>query len=165
MTASARWRGGPHVTPGSNPPCSTQAKPKKPGSRKRAAAAGGDGLKKPRPVGLQKPRWPNEFRRLDEENPLRVTFEEAEAKKKAEDAAEFQAAVKALKAHDLYKEAAYQVILGEVEGWVDRGGAKETAASWIRRLMSKGKDRLRPSRVRLKYKAVKHTGGARPGAA
>ena len=132
----------------------------KPTSRKRAAVAGGDGLKKPRPVGRQKPRKRYEFLKLDEENPLRVAFEEAEAKKKTEDAAEFQAAVEALKVHDLYKKAAYQKILAEVEDWVERGGAEATGAGWIRRLMSKGEDRLTPSVVRYRYKAIAPGPGA-----
>ena len=146
---------------GLNPPCSTQAKSKKnPASRKRAAAAGGDGLKKPRPVGLQKPRYANEFRALAPENPLRVAFEEAEAKKKAEDTAELQAAVKALKAHDLYKQPAYQQILVDVLARVAKGGPsfdsqkrthEKIAAGRIRRLMGPdgGKEQLNPGGVRL----------------
>ena len=50
-------------------------------------------------------------------------------------------------------------IVGEVKGWADRGGAKATAASWIRRLVSEGEDRLTPSVVRANYQRVS------PGAA
>ncbi len=42
-------------------------------------------------------------------------------------------------------------IVGEVKAWAKDGGAKATAASWIRRLMSEGEDRLAPGRVRYKY--------------
>ena len=151
MTASARWRGGPHATPESSPPCSAQAKPKKPGSRKRAAPG-------PRGLGRQKPRKRCEFLALEKENPLRVAFEKAEAKKKAEDAAELQAAVKALKAHDLYKKPTYQKILADVEAWVAKGGLRhdtstheKIAASRIRRLMGEdeGKKKMTPGQVRL----------------
>ena len=43
-------------------------------------------------------------------------------------------------------------IVGEVKDWADRGGTVLTAAKWIRCLMSKGEDRLTPSKVRKKYK-------------
>jgi hypothetical protein len=102
-------------------------------------------------------------------------YHEAQAKKEAaKDAAgadELEAAVAAFKrtlakkAWSLAKKARYVAIVGEVERWADRGGAKATAASLIRRLMSEGKDRMTPSQVRLQYKKVKHTGGVRPGAA
>ena len=42
-------------------------------------------------------------------------------------------------------------IVGEVKGWAERGGTKATAASWIRRLVSEGKDRLTPAVVRQNY--------------
>ena len=79
---------------------------------------------------------------------------EKKAKKKAEGAGELEAAVAALKAHDLYKKKNYQAILAEVENWAERGGTVLTAAKWIRRLMSEGDDQLTPSRVRLNYKKV-----------
>ena len=130
----------------------------KPTSRKRAAVAGGDGLKKPRPVGLQKPRYANEFRALAPENPLRVAFEEAEAKKDAEGAVALKAAVSAIKKWDLYDTAprsskiTYKQTVSEVEAWVEAGNSKAKAAEWIRRLMSKSEDRLMPSEVRKKTK-------------
>ena len=46
-----------------------------------------------------------------------MAFEEAEAKKKAEDADELEAAVAALMAHDLYKKGNYAAILREVKLW------------------------------------------------
>ena len=118
----------------------------KPPSQKRAKAPNG--------AGLQNPRHPHEFRALAPENPLRVAFEKAEAKKKAEGAAELKAAVKAFNASPLVKKANYVAIVSELEGWAKRGGTKATAAKWIRCLMSKGDDRLTPSRVRLNYKQV-----------
>ena len=42
-------------------------------------------------------------------------------------------------------------IVGEVKAWAKDGGAKATAAKWIRCLTSEGKDRLTPSRVRTNY--------------
>ena len=135
-----------------------KAAKKKPASRKRAAAADGDGRKKPRPVGPQKARWPNEFRKLAPENPLRVAFEEAEAKKDAEGAVALKAAVSAIKKWDLYDTAprsskiTYKQTVSEVEAWVEAGNSKAKAAEWIRRLMSKSEDRLMPSEVRKKTK-------------
>lgn len=129
----------------------------KPSSRTRAAANGA-GPKKPRPSGLQKPRKRCEFLKLAEENPLRVAFEKAEAKKDAAGALELEAAVSAIEKWDLYDTAprssktTYKQIVSEVQDWAKRGGTKATAASWIRRLMSKGTDRLLPSDVRPKYK-------------
>ena len=57
----------------------------------------------------------------------------------------------AKKAWSLAKKAKYVAIVGEVKGWAERGGTKATAASWIRRLVSEGKDRLTPAVVRQNY--------------
>ena len=131
----------------------------KPSSRRAAAKDAGSGMRGARgryPNG----RYPNEMP-PDE----RAEHEQAKAEKKAkEDAAgadELEAAAAALKAHDLYKKESYQAILREVKDWADRGGTKATAASWVRRLVSEGKERLAPWRVRLNYKRT-HPG---PGAA
>ena len=92
----------------------------------------------------------------DERAAHKQAMAEKKAKKKAEGAGELEAAVAALKAHDLYKKKNYQAILAEVEKWADRGGTVLTAALWIRRLMleekCEGTGRLLPSEVRAKYK-------------
>ncbi len=109
------------------------------------------------------PLWPGGSRK-----PLRgmnhdeaKAYHEAQAKKKAaKDAAgadELKAAAAdfkrtlAEKAWTPAKKAKYVAIVGEVEGWVKRGGTKATAAKWIRCLMSEGKDRLLPKTVRARY--------------
>ena len=133
------------------------------GPRKRAAANG---------AGPQKPRAangdgrPRPCRMNDDE---RAEHEQAKADKKAkEDAAgadELEAAAAdfkrtlAKKAWSPAKKAKYVAIVGEVKGWAERGGTVLTAASWIRRLVSEGKDRLTPSMVRANYQR------ASPGAA
>ena len=120
-----------------------------PPSRKRAAA-GVDGPRKRRtPKGGSRGQFPCEMPPAK-----RAAHKQAKAKKKAEGAGELEAAVAALKAHDLYKKKNYQAILAEVENWAERGGTVLTAAKWIRRLMSEGDDQLTPSRVRLNYKKV-----------
>ena len=88
-------------------------------------------------------------------------YHEAIAKRDAAaDAAgadELEAAVAAFErtlakeARSLFKKAKYVAIVGEVKGWAERGGTKATAASWIRRLVSEGKDRLTPAVVRQNY--------------
>ena len=55
--------------------------------------------------------------------------------------------------HAMYNEKDnYLAIVAEVENWAKRGGTVLTAAKWIRCLVSKGKDRLAPGRVRLNIK-------------
>lgn len=91
----------------------------------------------------------------------RREHERAKAEKKAEEdaagAVELEAAeadfkrTLAKKAWSLAKKAKYVAIVGEVKGWAERGGTKATAASWIRRLVSEGKDRLTPAVVRQNY--------------
>ena len=126
----------------------------KPPSLKRAAANGAGPLKRRAANGAGRPR---PYRMNDDE---RAEHEQAKAerkaKKKAAGADELEAAVAALKAHDLYKKKNYQAILAEVENWAADGGTKATAALWIRRLMledkCEGTGQLLPSEVRKKYK-------------
>ena len=91
----------------------------------------------------------------------RREHERAKAEKKAEEdaagAVELEAAeadfkrTLAEKAWSLAKKAKYVAVVGEVKAWAKDGGAKATAAKWIRCLTSEGKDRLTPSRVRTNY--------------
>ena len=109
-------------------------------------AANGDGSRKPKK--FIRPCRMKDDERAEHERAMA----EKKAKKKAEGADELEAAVKAFKASSLAKKANYVAIVGEVENWAERGGTVLTAASWIRRLMSEGEDRLLPSYVRKAYK-------------
>jgi hypothetical protein len=85
---------------------------------------------------------------------------ETKAKEDATGAVELEAAASAFKrtlaekAWTPAKKAKYVAVVGKVKDWADRGGTKATAALWIRRLMSEGKDRLTPSVVRGTYKKI-----------
>jgi hypothetical protein len=124
--------------------CSAKKKAKRP--RKRRTPEGG-------PRGP----YPNEMP-PDERAEYYKAKAEKKAKKKAEGADELEAAVSALKrtlaekAWTPAKKAKYMAIVGEVKNWAKHGGTVLTAAKWIRRLVSEGKDRLTPSDVRDKYK-------------
>jgi len=144
----------------------------KPQKRKAAKAANGDGPRK-RGDGRQKREGPRAII-LDGDGfplfpgggqkPLRncnadeaKAYHEAKAKKDAAGALELEAAEAAFKrtlaekAWSLAKKAKYVAVVGEVKAWAKDGGAKATAAKWIRCLTSEGKDRLTPSRVRTNY--------------
>ena len=141
----------------------------KPQSRKRAAAAGdgprkrGDGQREregPRAIILDDagfPLWPGGLRKqLRDCNAAEAkAYHEAIAKRDAAaDAAgadELKAAVSAFDTSPLAEKDNYVAIVDEVKSWAKRGGTKATAAKWIRCLVSKGKDKLTPSRVRLNY--------------
>ena len=123
------------------------------GSRKRPAANGAGSGKRRTPEDGPRKKRPNEMPPVE-----RAEHELVKAEKKAkEDAAgadELEAAeadfkrTLAKKAWSLTKKAKYVAIVGEVKGWAERGGTVLTAAKLIRRLVSKGEDRLLPGQVR-----------------
>ena len=131
----------------------------RPQSRKRAAAAGGDGPRK-RAIILDDagfPLWPKGTRKklhkcnAAEQEAYHEAVAKRDAAKDAAGADELKAAVSAFDTSPLAEKDNYVAIVDEVKSWAKRGGTKATAAKWIRCLVSKGKDKLTPSRVRLNY--------------
>ena len=122
---------------------------------RKAAGGGGSGKRGTSEDG------PRDQRPSEMPPAKRREHERAKAEKKAEEdaagAVELEAAAAdfkrtlAEKAWTLAKKAKHVAIVDEVKGWAERGGTVLTAASWIRRLVSEGKDRLTPAVVRQNY--------------